>query len=219
MVRTVLFDLDGTLLDSVPLILSAYRHVMALHLGHVPPDGPFLAGIGTPLITQLRGFGRDEDEVQGMLVDFRAYFTEHHDTGIRFFPGAADVVRSLHAAGVPLGLVTSKKQASSRRGLAMLGVLNCFSVLVCADDVQNPKPHGEPVFMALDALGADARSTVFVGDSTHDLASGRSAGVCTAAAMWGPNSRESLAPYEPTWWLDAPGDLLPLLHPSLGLSP
>ncbi|GEM_PF-2803332 len=62
----------------------------------------------------------------------------------------------------------------------------------------------------LDALGARPDSTVFVGDSTHDLASGRAAGVRTAAALWGPNPRGRLAPYEPTWWLESPLEVLDL---------
>jgi pyrophosphatase PpaX len=212
MISTVLFDLDGTLLDSVPLIMSGYRHVMNRHLGTVPPDDLFLRGIGTPLLVQLGEFARDEDELQAMLVDFRTYFAEHHDSLMAIFPGAVEVVREVHDRGIPLGLVTSKQRPSTTTGLEMMGVLDCFGVLVCADDVTRPKPDAEPVLQALQALDADPASAVFIGDSTHDLAAGRAAGVRTAAALWGSTARERLAPYEPTWWLNSPMEVLGLLE-------
>ena len=82
-----------------------------------------------------------------------------------------------------------------------------FDLLVCADDVENPKPHPEPVLRALGELDASAERTVFVGDSVHDMRSGRAAGVDTAAALWGPFGREDLATTEPDHWLEGPDDL------------
>ena len=82
-----------------------------------------------------------------------------------------------------------------------------FDVLIAADDVKNPKPHPEPVLMALERLGVGPGAATFVGDSPHDMASGRAAGVRLAAAMWGPFSRETLEPYEPEYWLERPADL------------
>jgi pyrophosphatase PpaX len=86
-----------------------------------------------------------------------------------------------------------------------------MDVLVCADDVVNPKPHPEPVEKAVRLLGADPTSTVYAGDSIHDLHSGRGAGVWTAAVLWGPFSRRQLEPAEPDFWIERPEELLSLL--------
>jgi len=83
---------------------------------------------------------------------------------------------------------------------------------VCADEVTNPKPHPEPVQKALALLGADAGKSVYVGDSIHDMMSGRAAGVRTAAALWGPFGREHLEGATPDYWLERPENLLRLLE-------
>lgn len=93
------------------------------------------------------------------------------------------------------------------RGLVRASLEDAFDVVVGADDVTHPKPHPEPVQVALERLGASASDAVFVGDSRHDLVSGRAAGVKTAAALWGPFDRSHLADLEPDYWLETPRDL------------
>ena len=92
-----------------------------------------------------------------------------------------------------------------------MGLEPFFGAVVAADDVERPKPHPQPVLRALELLGSDAASAVFIGDSTHDMESGRAAGVRTGAALWGPFSREALAVHGPTWWFERPGDLVDVL--------
>jgi pyrophosphatase PpaX len=86
-----------------------------------------------------------------------------------------------------------------------------MDVLVCADEVTNPKPHPEPVEKAVELLGANPATTVYVGDSIHDMNSGREAGVRTAAALWGPFGRAHLETAKPDYWLEAPEDLVRLM--------
>jgi haloacid dehalogenase superfamily, subfamily IA, variant 3 with third motif having DD or ED/haloacid dehalogenase superfamily, subfamily IA, variant 1 with third motif having Dx(3-4)D or Dx(3-4)E len=87
-----------------------------------------------------------------------------------------------------------------------------MDVIVGADDVHHPKPHPEPVLRAMEMLGADPASTVYVGDSTHDMESGRAAGVWTAAVLWGPFTRADLEPTDPDYWLERPADLIRLVR-------
>jgi pyrophosphatase PpaX len=86
-----------------------------------------------------------------------------------------------------------------------------MDVMVCADEVANPKPHPEPVEKAVNLLGADPATTVYVGDSIHDMLSGREAGVRTAAALWGPFGRSHLEVANPDYWLEKPADLVELM--------
>jgi len=209
-IRTVLFDLDGTLLNSIELILSSYRHMMVTHHGQAPPDAVFQRGIGTPLRTQIAELARSEDEVEPMLETYRTHCVDLHDRLAAPFPGAVEAVRALQGR-VQLAIVSSKRRFGVIRGLRRMGVEDAFTVLVGADDVTEHKPHPRPVLQALELLGAEAASSIYVGDSTHDMASGRAAGVRTAAALWGPFERAALARHEPTWWLEHPGEVLDLL--------
>lgn len=208
---TVLFDLDGTLIDSIRLILDSYHHTFAVH--GLPPcaDDALLRGVGTPLKTQLAGYTDDPEVVLAMVETYRAYNLAHHDACVRPYPGAVACVRALAEAGVKIAIVTSKNRHSTQRGLEVSGLSAAFEVLVCADDVTNPKPHKEPVDLALARLGSRPGEALFVGDSLHDMHAGRSAGVATGAALWGPLTRKDLAPSEPSHWLSKPEDLLPLV--------
>ena len=210
-VDTVLFDLDGTLADSVELILAAYRHTMQRCLGHVPPDALWVAGLGTPLTTQLHDFARDAEQHELMRVTFRDFSNEHHDEMLGSYPGISELLAELQQRNIKLALVTSKHRVSSLRAFRVLGLMGIFEVLVCADDVERHKPDPLPVRQALEQLGSEAARAIFVGDSPHDMVSGSRAGVRTAAACWGPFAREHLEPSAPDYWLREPADLLDLL--------
>lgn len=195
----VLFDLDGTLLDSVALILASYQHTLAAHGLPPVPDETILAGMGIPLEA---GFARsigDAEEIARMVTTYRAHNLELHDSMVQPYPGVSEVVRALRERGGRLAVVTSKRREGTERGLSKLGLRECFDALVCSDDVSRAKPHPEPVHLALERLGGvDPERAVFVGDSTHDMEAGRAAGVHTAAVLWGPFSRAALEPTSPS---------------------
>lgn len=208
---TVLFDLDGTLIDSIGLIVESFHHTFAVF--GLPPrsDVEWLRGIGTPLRGQLEPWAQDDAMLDAMVAAYREYNIAHHDARVRAYPGAAEAVRALAAAGIRLGVVTSKNRQGTHRGLRAAGLEGVIEVLVCAEDVTNHKPHHEPVERALALLGASAAEAVFVGDSIHDMVAGRAAKVRTGAALWGPFTRADLAPSEPSHWLAAPADVLGLV--------
>ena len=209
--RTILFDLDGTLIDSVQLILDSYRHTLAAH--GLPPlsDDEWLRGVGTPLSAQFAPWRDDQGTMEALIDTYREYNLANHDRMVREFPGVVEAVRGVRARGLKTGLVTSKARQGALRGLRLVGLDDAMDVLVCADEVRNAKPHPEPVETAVRLLLADASTTLYVGDSIHDLRSGRAAGVRTAAVLWGPFTRAHLAPGEPDYWLEHPKELLSLL--------
>ncbi len=210
-IQTVLFDLDGTLIDSIRLILDSYHHTLATH--GIPPrtDEDWLRGVGTPLNVQFAEWRDDRGTLEAMVATYREYNLAHHDRMVTVYPGVVAAVGSIRAAGRRTGLVTSKNRQGAMRGLTLVRLEAKMDVLVCADEVTNPKPHPEPVEKAVALLGADPGTTVYVGDSIHDMVSGRAAGVRTAAALWGPFGREHLELAAPDYWLETPADLLTLL--------
>src|SRR5213083_3718505 len=158
---TFLFDLDGTLIDSIELILRSYRHTMRLHRGHEPSDDVWMEGLGTPLWVQFRHFTEDPAEIEAMVATYRAYNLAHHDELVRPYDGVVEAVRALRARKKTLGLVTSKMRSGAVRGLRVAGLEDAFSVIVGADEVTHPKPHPEPVLTALERLHAPATGAVF----------------------------------------------------------
>ena len=121
-----------------------------------------------------------------------------------------DAVREIRDAGARTGLVTSKNRLGALRGLTLVRLERMMDVLVCADEVTNPKPHPEPVEKAVALLGADPATTVYVGDSIHDMQSGRAAGVRTVAVLWGPFGRSHLEGAKPDYWVETPEELVEL---------
>jgi pyrophosphatase PpaX len=209
--RTALFDLDGTLIDSIRLILDSYHHTLTEHKLPARTDEEWLRGVGTPLHIQFSEWRESPEILEAMIATYRKYNLKHHDRMVTVYPGVVDAIRELKAAGIQTGLVTSKNRHGALKGLALVGLEALMDVLVCADEVTNPKPHPEPVEKAVAFLGADPARTVYVGDSIHDMHSGRAAGVRTAAALWGPFKRDHLESAQPDYWLESPGDLVALM--------
>ena len=207
--RTVLLDLDGTLIDSEELILASYRHTLRTHRGQAPPDDAWLETMGQPLEAQLRDFAEDEAEVRAMTETYIEHNDRVHDDLLRRYPGVREAVAGLRERGLRLGIVTSKRREKTLRGLEACGYpLDWFASVVTASDLEAHKPDPAPVRMALREMEERPGRALFAGDSVHDLRAGRAAGVRTAAALWGPYDRDRLAPGEPDLWLERPEDLL-----------
>ena len=215
-IRAVLYDFDGTLADSTDLIMRCYRHTMATHLGDVPPDEDWLSGFGMTLESQLGRFARSTDEALAMLDTYRTFQNTLHDDLLRPFPGAAETVAELDRRGYRLAIVTSKHRRAALRGMELCGIVSHFDVIVTPEDVTEHKPHPAPVLFALERLGVAPEEALFVGDSPHDVAAGRAAGTHTAAALWGPFSREALERARPDALLDAQHDVLALVNGGRG---
>jgi pyrophosphatase PpaX len=201
--RAALFDLDGTLADTVPLILRCYRHTMRTHRGMELPDELWIRNIGRPLRVSMADFTADADEAERMVTTYVEFQRTVHDTMVKGFPGAVEAITELRGRGVAVGVVTSKGREMTGRTLACSGLTELLDVLVTADDVRNGKPHPEPVWRALQELGLDDRphEVLFIGDSPHDLVAGRAAGVKTAAVSWGPFTRSDLEATAPDYWI------------------
>jgi len=209
---TLLFDLDGTLIDSIPLIVASFRHTLQTHLGEAPSDAALVRGIGTPLRTQLGLYSSDPEVVERLFWTYKAHNEAHHDADVRAFDGVAEGLEALRRAGRRLGVVTSKSRAMALRGLAVTGLAEHFELVVALEDSTAHKPDPTPLLHALERMGQPVERAVYVGDSPHDLLAGRRAGVVTAAAAWGPFDHDTLRAEAPDLWLDAPTQLLRLLE-------
>ncbi|HEY4319984.1 MAG TPA: HAD-IA family hydrolase [Gemmatimonadales bacterium] len=207
----VLFDLDGTLIDSVDLIVDSYRHVFAVHSIPALSRDEIMAGVGTPLRSVFNTMTSDPDEITAWIATYREYNLAHHDARVHAYDGVVAMIHAIHDAVIPLGLVTSKNHAGAVRGLTLVGIGDAMDVIIGADDVTHPKPHPEPVLAALAALGVSASRAVFIGDSHHDIHAGCAAHVTTVGVTWGPFDRAHLAAARPDHFCDTPAELLQLI--------
>jgi pyrophosphatase PpaX len=207
----VLFDLDGTLIDSIDLIVNSALYAFE-KCGHAAPTAEeWLADLGLPLRTMFGRFITDESRLAALVAGYREYQLENHDRLVRPYEEVASTLAALHERGHPLAVVTSKVEALAQRGLAHVGLDGVFDVIVGLDSCTRHKPDPEPVRIALDRLGVRPEDAAFVGDSPHDMAAGRAAGVTTIAALWGPFSRAQLASSEPDYYIERMGELLPIV--------
>src|SRR3990170_299582 len=205
--RAVLFDLDGTLIDSIALIVAAMDHAFDGFDGPRPTTEEWMLGIGTPLWLQLADYARNDEELARLRDRYRAFQFLHHDQYIRAYPGVAETLAALDARGLAMAIVTSKLDQLARRNLDFTGLAKYVPLVIGVEATEKHKPEPEPVLHALEQLGVAAGETVFLGDSPHDVAAGDAAGVATIAALWGAFTREQLAPAGPAPWLS---DIRPL---------
>lgn len=179
--KGILFDLDGTLLDTTDLILKSFQHTIRTHQGHDADLEFAKTTFGRPLIEALAMMG---DDPEAMIKTYREFNILHHDELAKVFAGVVEVVRELYGRGIKLAVVTSKTRATSIRGLRLFDLDKYFPVVVGHEDCQLHKPHPEPVLRGLEGLGLPAGDCLMVGDSPFDIMSAKAAGVRTAAVRW-----------------------------------
>lgn len=204
---TILFDLDGTLIDSIGLILSSMHFAFAKLERPCPTDEEWTAGIGIPLFTMMRQYATDDADNKALISAYREHQIANHDRLVRCYDGVVDVVKTLRERGHRTGVVTSKGEWLAMKGLAHVGLASLMDTIVGADSSTRHKPDPEPVRIALDRLACPPEHALYVGDSVHDLLAGRAAGVRTAAALWGAFKRQDMEPGEPDFWLTSISEL------------
>ncbi len=206
----LLFDLDGTVVDSIELIVQAAEHAFDGREGPRPTRAEWLALIGTPLAPMLRRWAHDEDDVKFLWDRYREFQVANHDRLVTAYPGVVELIRQLHARGHAMAIVSSKLEAGIRRSLDFIGVTDCFGALIGIEATEKHKPEPEPVLLALERLNASAKHAWFIGDSPHDVHAGRAAGVRTIGVLSGPYDRAAMEAAQPTHLVETLLDIEPL---------
>ena len=210
--RAVIFDLDGTLIDSIELIVRSYEHAVLEHGLPSPGRSEWLRWLGTPLKHQFSLLvGECEDQearVEALIRTYRAWNLAHHDELVKPYRGVTEAVARLAADGRTMGIVTSKMRASAQRGMQHVGLdPQWFQCVVGLEDTTRHKPDPAPLLLALEQLGVAPEHAIYVGDSPHDAACAQAAGATAIAVRWGPFQHEHFAHLAPVQWLEDPADL------------
>lgn len=198
MIKAILFDFDGTLMNTNELIFASYGYAFRTVLGRDVTQKEIHDMYGKPLYTSLAVYGEYQDELYRV---YREYNESNHDRLVKFFDGAAEGVKKLHENGYKLAVVTSKREVTLKRGIKLLGLESCFDVLITPADTDKHKPDPEPILLACKKLGVTADESVMVGDSIFDLQCGRAAGTKLAAVTYS-TTFNALLDYNPEYTPD-----------------
>ncbi|MBM6403231.1 HAD-IA family hydrolase [Phycicoccus sp. CSK15P-2] len=201
----VLFDLDGTLADTIPLIVESYRHAFRTVLGEEVDEARARAWIGRPLLEALL----EESPEHGHALEaaYREWNLANTARLIRRYEGVPQLLADLAAAGVRTAVATSKRRDTARLALAGVGVEGMVDVVAALEDTDRHKPDPAPLLHAAAALGVAPAECVYVGDAVVDVRAARAAGMVSVAVTWGAGERDALAAVEP----DAVVDDVPAL--------
>lgn len=210
MIQTVLFDLDGTIIDTNELIIQSFLHTFEGVTEKPVTRELIIPNMGRPLVEQMQFFtGRTE--VEDLVQKYRAFNIERHDELVTEFPRVKETVAELNAAGIKLGIVTSKVRLTSLMGLKLCGLSDYFQTIVSVDDVQKAKPDPEGIRKAMKELGSNADQTIMVGDSHYDIEAAHNAGVQSAGVAWSMKGIDYLQSYKPTYIIDDIRELLAIV--------
>jgi pyrophosphatase PpaX len=204
---TVLFDLDGTVVDSGAIILASMRHATREVLGREYSDRELMQAVGGPgLEAQMRVFG--PDRVDELVRVYRAHNVPLHDE-LEACPGIEHALERLHAEGRRLGVVTAKMRSTAELALARVPVAHLFETVVGGDETERHKPDPEPLLLAAERMGADPAETAYVGDSPFDVRAAKTAGMYAVAVTWGRiHDRAKLEAEGPDAVVDSAEELL-----------
>jgi pyrophosphatase PpaX len=208
--ETVLFDLDGTLIDSGAMILASFKHAAQDVLGLDVPDEQILAAVGGPgLLEQMRTL--DATRVDDLVASYRAHNEPLH-ANLQACRGMLRLLGELDEEARTLGIVTAKRRATVDLAFAVLPLERYFDVVVTSDETERLKPHPDPILRAVELAEADPARTAYVGDSPFDVQAAKAAGVGAIAVTWGNiHSAEVLRAEEPDAVVDDPEELYGVL--------
>lgn len=181
--EAIAFDLDGTLVNTLPAIHAAFNGILSPIIGRPIPVEEVVSRLGPRAVDIMRIY--DPQNADTLIDTYLDYYLSIHLDYTELYPGVVELVQDLAMRGCKLGIVTSKRRRTAIPTLEHFGLLKHFSAVVTEDDVSRLKPDPEPVRMTAEAMGVDCGSLLVVGDNPTDVEAARAAGAFGAAAVWG----------------------------------
>ena len=212
MKKYILFDFDGTLVNTNDVILASWQHTYKHYLGHEVPVEHITACFGEPLLVTMEREFPGVDPAESAAV-YRQFQVENADRLVTIFPGIKELLAALKEAGYVLGIVTSRTRESALRYMDMFGIASYFNDLVTCDDTTIHKPNPQPLLLALSKLGASADESLMIGDSPFDIKCANNAGVDSVMVEWRITCDDTslIDDAKVDYWIHQPMELMELL--------
>lgn len=209
-IQAILFDLDGTLADTFPLIVSAWNASVGKYYSRKYSDEEVISRFGIPDPQMIRR-ELPAEVYDRVLSEYHANYQAGHGM-VRPFAGVNEMLAELRRREVPIGLMTGKGKLSAMITLRELGWSEMFAAVVTGDDVPNQKPDPTGVLRVAERLRAAAQACAFVGDAPVDILAGRNARMLTVAAGWHPVYADAMKALSPDVWAKTPADVVKLVR-------
>ncbi|MFJ5770380.1 pyrophosphatase PpaX [Psychrobacillus sp. NPDC093180] len=204
--KALLFDFDGTLLDTNELIIQSFLHVLGEKFPGKYDRDSVLPFLGPTLQETFHAINPELTE--SLMAAYREWNVQHHDDMVVPFDGVVETLYKLKEEGYKLAVVSTKRKEMIGRGINLMKCENLFDTIIGLDDVKNAKPDPEPIELALERLGVGKEDALMIGDNLHDIVGGQRAGVDTAAVAWSVKGEAFLATYLPTYMIHHISELL-----------
>jgi pyrophosphatase PpaX len=209
MIKVVIFDLDGTLIDTNDLIIDAFYHVINELLGRSPTEEELNYVYGKTLDEQMEFFSVEESHK--LVEAYKSFYRAHMDERTHLFEGIKDLLDELAKIDIKMATVTNKGSRGVRHAFDKFGIGKYFDATISADDVSNGKPDPEGIFAVLNRLGVEAEEALFVGDSLNDISAAKKAGVLSVLVGWTLFHEDHYSEFGADFIINKPTELLNLI--------
>ncbi|HOI84965.1 MAG TPA: HAD-IA family hydrolase [Acholeplasmataceae bacterium] len=202
MIKCVLFDLDGTLIQTTEIIIETFKVTFQKYFPHIQlSDDDYTNMLGQTLFTTFGYYTSNQDEINEVVQFYRTYSDDIIEQGLKSYPGAVEIMTFLKKKNVKIGVVTSKMRHVATHHLKLTGLVDFIDGLVGYEDVTEHKPSPEPILKALQLFGTKPQSTIYIGDHENDIISAKKAGILTCAVTYSQRLKEMLS-YNPDYAID-----------------
>lgn len=190
MINTIIFDLDGTLVDTNDLVSKSFTHIFKMFFPeHKLSKEELISFYGPTLEASFSKYTKDKKILKQMLLEYQKFNIEFHDEYIKLFDNVLKTIKHLYSQRYNLAIVSSKRKKVINMGLKAAGLAPYFNVIVGFEDVSKHKPDPESIYMALDNF-SDVTKAIYIGDNPSDIIAGRNAGIYTCGVNWSLKTME-----------------------------
>ena len=209
MIKAVLFDLDGTLIDTNKLIMDSFKKAFKEILDIEPPEEEIAMLFGRPLVKTLGQYS--EERVNDLVKTYRDYNESNHDNMCNTFEGVKEMLIQLKDMGIKTAIVTSKRVSLAKRGMEISGILHLMDVIISPESTEKHKPNAEPALKACEILEIKPSEAIMVGDATYDILCGKSAGCKTIGVKYTAIPLDELRQASPDYFIDKPMEVIEIV--------
>lgn len=210
-IDTILFDLDGTLINTNEIIIDSFQSTFETHFpGMKLTREKIMTFIGPTLHDTFSDYTNDPFTIQAMIESYRDYYVKFEFGNFEIYPGVIETIKKLHQIGYNLGIVTSKFKEAAWPSFTHYNLDKYFSVFIALDDVEKPKPHREPIDIALSRFPS-VNEAIMIGDNQGDILAGKSAGIYSGGVAWSLKGSAHLMEVNPDFMLSDMNDVFRIL--------